>query len=39
MKETFITALNKKILIYGSISYFDKKAENGKFKIITPEKF
>ena len=26
IKETFITALNKKILIYGSISYFNKKS-------------
>ena len=40
IKETFITGLNKKILIYGSISYFNKKkAENEIFKIITPEKF
>ena len=39
IKETFITALNKKILIYGSISYFDKKTENEIFKIITSEKF
>ena len=27
IKETFITALNKKILIYGSISYFNKKTK------------
>ena len=39
IKKTFITALNKKILIYGSISYFNKKAENEIVKIITPEKF
>ena len=39
IKETFITALNKKILLYGSISYFDKKTENEIFKIIAPEKF
>ena len=38
IKETFITALNKKILIYGSISYFNKKTENEIFKIITPGK-
>ena len=28
IKETYITALNKKVLIYGSASYFDKKTEN-----------
>ena len=39
IKKTFMTALNKKILIYSSISYFDKKTENKIFKIITPEKF
>ena len=39
IKETFITALNKKILIYRSINYFDKKTENEIFKIISPEKF
>ena len=39
IKEIFMTALNKKILIYSSISYFDKKTENKIFKIITPEKF
>ena len=40
IKETFTTALNKKkILIYGSISYFNKKTENKIFRIITPEKF
>ena len=37
IKETFITALNKKILIYGSISYFNKKTENEIFKIVSPE--
>ena len=35
--ETFITALNKKISFYGSISYFNKKTENEIFKIVTPE--
>ena len=35
--ETFITALNKKISIYGSIGYFNKKTENEIFKIVTPE--
>ena len=39
IKETFITALNKKVSIYVSISYFNKKTENEIFKIITPEKF
>ena len=37
IKETFISALNKKILIYGSISYFNKKTETEIFKIVTPE--
>ena len=39
IKETFITALNKKVSIFVSISYFNKKTENEIFKIITPEKF
>ena len=37
IKETYITALNKIISIYGSISYFNKKTENEIFKIISPE--
>ena len=37
MKETYITALNKKISIYHSISYFNKKAERKIFKIISLE--
>ena len=37
MKETFITEINKKNLIPGSISYFGKKAENEIFQIISPE--
>ena len=37
IKETFITALNEKILIYGSISYFNKKTENEILKIVSPE--
>ena len=37
IKETFISALNKKISIYGSISYFNKKTETEIFKIVTPE--
>ena len=39
IKETFITALNKKIRIYGSISYFNKKTENQIFKVVTPEEY
>ena len=39
IKEAYITALNKEISIYGSISYFNKKTENEIFKIITPENF
>ena len=39
IKETFITELNKKLLVYGSISYCNKKTENEIFKIKTPEKF
>ena len=39
IKDTFITPLNKKILIYGSISYFNKKTENEIFKIVSPEEF
>ena len=39
IKGTFITTLTKKVLIYGSISYFNKKTENDIFKIITPERF
>ena len=39
IKETFLTALNKKIRIYGSISYFNKKTENQIFKIVTPEEY
>ena len=35
--ETYITTLNKKILIYGSISYFKQKSENETFKILSPE--
>ena len=37
IKETFITALNKKISIYSSISYFNKRMENKIFKTVTPE--
>ena len=37
--QTFITALNKKISIYGSISYFNKKTINDITKIINLEEF
>ena len=37
IKETCITALNKRISIYGSISYFNKKTENEIFKIASSE--
>ena len=37
IKETYITALNKRVSIYGSISYFNKKTENEIFKITSPE--
>ena len=37
IKETYIFALNKRILRYGSICYFDKKTENEILKIISPE--
>ena len=39
IKETCITALNKKISIYGFMSSFNKKTENEIFKIISPENF
>ena len=39
IKETFITALQKKILIYGSISYFNKKTKDEIFNIISTENF
>ena len=39
IKETYIIALNEKISIYGSISYFNEKTENEIFKIISPENF
>ena len=34
-----MTALNKTLFIYGSISYFYKKSENEIFKIISPDNF
>ena len=39
IKDTFMTALNEKKSIYGSISYFNKKSENELFKIVSPEEF
>ena len=39
IKYTFITTLNKKILIDGSINYFNKKTENEIFRIVSPEEF
>ena len=36
-KETYITALNKRISIYALISYFNKKTENETFRIISPK--
>ena len=39
IKDIFITTLNKKVLIYGSISYFNKKTENEIFKMVSPEEF
>ena len=37
IKETYITKLKKKILIYVSVSYFNKKTENKIFPIISLE--
>ena len=37
IKETYIAALNKRISIYDSISYIDKKTENEIFKLISLE--
>ena len=39
IKETFITPIQKRILIYGSISYFRTKTENEIFKIVSPEEY
>ena len=39
IKETYITELNRKVLIYGSISYFNKKTENEIFRIVSPENY
>ena len=39
VKETFITELNRKVLIYDFISYFNKKTENEIFRIVPPENY
>ena len=39
IKETYIIELNRKVLIYGSISYFNKKTENEIFRIVSPENY
>ena len=39
IEETFITAIQKKSLIYGSISYFGTKTESEIFKIVSPEEY
>ena len=39
IEQTFTAALNEKISIYGSISYFNKKTKNDIIKIIDPEEF
>ena len=37
IKESYITAINKKVSLYGSTSYFDRKTENEILKIDSPE--
>ena len=39
IKETYIIEVNRKVLIYGSISYFNKKTENEIFRIVSPETY
>ena len=39
IKQTFITALNKTIFIYGSISYFNQKTKHDIIQIINSEQF
>ena len=36
MKNTFLSELDKHIIIYGSIWYFQKAKENNKVDLITP---
>ena len=38
IKESYITAINKKVSFYGSTSYFDRKTENEILKLLSPEK-
>ena len=35
VKESYITAINKKVSLYDSTSYFNNKSENGMLKIIS----
>ena len=37
IKETYLTAINIKLSIYGSISYFNKKTEDEIFQLISSE--
>ena len=37
VKESYITAVNKKVSLFGSTSYFNNKTENEMLKIISPE--
>ena len=37
IKESYITAINKKVSLYGSTSYFDRKTENEILKLVSPE--
>ena len=37
IKETYLTAINMKLSIYGSISYFNKKTEDEIFQLISSE--
>ena len=37
IKESYITAINKKVSLYGSTSYFGRKTENEILKLVSPE--
>ena len=37
IKDSYITDVNKKVSLYGSTSYFNKKTENEILKIVSPE--
>ena len=39
IKESYITAINKKVSLYASISYFNKTKENEILKIVSPESY